>query len=126
MKSYDDPDAFDEALAITEEHIGDPPMSLEEALDEIEELRETISFLDPPYGILEIQEQLDTAEARVEELETVNRALSSAAGANLARIEEIEKELAYQLDNEVAGRHSVRLVQGGTGSAPLVIGGEDE
>ena len=35
----------------------------------VEELQETIEFLDPPYGILELQDQLDAANERVEELE---------------------------------------------------------
>jgi hypothetical protein len=48
-----------------------------EAADEIERLRrkvdelnETIEFLDPPYGIYEIQDQLDEANERIEELES--------------------------------------------------------
>ena len=53
----------------------------------VEELNETIAFLDPPYGILELQDQLDEANERVEEM---------------------EKELDYQLNNEAADRHTVR------------------
>ena len=39
-----------------------------ELLARVEELNETISFLDPPYGILELQDLIDAAEARVEEM----------------------------------------------------------
>lgn len=55
LKDFDDPDAFDETLAITEEsvaeqakaneHIGDSPMSLGEALDKIERLKERCGTL---------------------------------------------------------------------------------
>ena len=76
LKNFDDPDAFDDPLAITEEavdaqiaeqHIGDPPMTLEEALDEIEQLQSAIaSWKEEEIEWKNTEERL---RARVEELE---------------------------------------------------------
>ena len=122
MKNFDDPDALNESLKITEEAVEaqvnisrtDTVYQENRALEaeierlrwQVAELNETIEFLNPPYGILELQDQLDAAEERVAELEKENEKL---------RTIEIIQE----------GCHT-RVTVGGVEAFPLVIQGPIE
>ena len=68
---------------------------IERLRERIEELDETIAFLDPPYGILELQDQLDAANALVEELENhLKKAIHDMGG--IITHEQIAEAWAYR------------------------------
>ena len=129
MKNFNDPDAFDESLKITEgaveAQVNEPPAiiwlqwydnpevtwerdniheddvkyglysEIERLRERAEELNKTIEFLDPPYGILELQDQLDAANALVEELENhLKKAIHDMGG--IITHEQIAEAWAYR------------------------------